>query len=317
MSPPSLKFRSNLTISRQGAGGESTFVVKDPATGRFFRLRETEYFIAHQLDGSTPLDVVRQRVEEKFGAALEGVEIAKFAEQLNHLGLLEAESRRSEPSPRRRRVRGTLLYLRFEAFDPSRLLDWLAPKVKFFFTPYFLILSLGVILSALAIAVLQGTEIARSVRNLWRFDALLIAWLTVLFVATLHEFAHGLTCKHFGGEVREMGFMLIYLPPAFNCNVRDAWLFPERSRRLWVTFAGAYFEIFLWALATLTWRLVQPGTWVSFLALVVMATSGIKSLFNLNPLIKLDGYYLLSDYLEIPNLRQRAFGYLSARLKSL
>ena len=81
-------------------------------------------------------------------------------------------------------------------------------------------------------------------------------------------------------------------------------LFPEKSRRLWVTFAGAYFEIFLWALATLAWRVTKPWTPLNHLALVVMATSGIKTLFNLNPLIKLDGYYLLSDWLEIPNLRQ-------------
>src|SRR5207253_4021415 len=94
-------------------------------------------------------------------------------------------------------------------------------------------------------------------------------------------------------------------------------LFPEKSRRLWVTFAGAYFEIFLWALATIIWRLVEPGNWVSFLALVIMATSGIKSLFNLNPLIKLDGYYLLSDYLEVPNLRKRSFSYISAGIKRL
>ena len=167
-----------------------------------------------------------------------------------------------------------------------------------------------VILWALATTLLNWNEIGRDLAALWRFDALLFAWLTVLSVTALHEFAHGLTCKHFGGEVHEMGFMLIYFQPAFYCNVSDAWLFPEKSKRLWVTFAGASFEIFLWALATLTWRAVEPGTWVSFAALVVMATSGIKCLFNLNPLIKLDGYYLLSDYLEIPNLRQKSVGYL-------
>jgi multidrug resistance efflux pump len=137
----------------------------------------------------------------------------------------------------------------------------------------------------------------------------------VLVVTTAHEFAHGLTCKHFGGEVHEIGFLLLYFQPAFYCNVSDAWLFPEKSKRLWVMFAGAYSEIFIWSLATLTWRLTEPDTWVSFLAMIVMATSGIKSIFNMNPLIKLDGYYLLSDYLEIPNLRQRSIGYVKAAIK--
>ncbi|MGH7555084.1 MAG: biotin/lipoyl-binding protein, partial [Longimicrobiales bacterium] len=214
-------------------------------------------------------------------------------------------------------VQGTLLYLRFPAFDPNRLLDRLSPWVAGCFTRGFLTLSAVLILSAFAITALEWEAILRDVRSLWRFDALLLAWVVVLGVTACHEFAHGLTCKHFGGEVREMGFMLIYFQPAFYCNVSDAGLFPERAKRLWVTFAGAYFEMFLWALATLTWRVVEGGTWVSFMATIVMATSAIKSFFNFNPLIKLDGYYLLSDYLEIPNLRQRAIGYVAARVQRL
>jgi multidrug efflux pump subunit AcrA (membrane-fusion protein) len=117
--------------------------------------------------------------------------------------------------------------------------------------------------------------------------------------------------------VHEVGFLLIYLQPALYCNVTDAWLFPDKSKRLWVTFAGAYLEMVLWAVATLIWRVTERGTGVSHLALVVMATSGIKTLFNLNPLIKLDGYYLLSDALEIPNLRHKAFHYIRGRLRRL
>jgi hypothetical protein len=111
--------------------------------------------------------------------------------------------------------------------------------------------------------------------------------------------------------------MLIYFQPAFYCNVSDAWLFPEKSRRLWVTFAGAYFEIFLWGLATLVWRVTDPGSFVNHFALVVTATSAFKMFLNLNPLIKLDGYYLLSDWLDVPNLRSKAVAYLRARVTSL
>ncbi|MBI4610349.1 MAG: biotin/lipoyl-binding protein [Candidatus Rokubacteria bacterium] len=155
-------------------------------------------------------------------------------------------------------------------------------------------------------------EVGRDLVRLFGVEALVLAWVTILAVTVIHEFAHCLTCKRFGGHVHEMGFLLIYFQPAFYSNVSDAWLFPEKSRRLWVTFAGPYFELLLWALATLTWRVTEPGSWLSSVALVVMATSGIKLFFNLNPLIKLDGYYLLSDFLGIPNLRARAFGYLRA-----
>ncbi|TMA78986.1 MAG: HlyD family efflux transporter periplasmic adaptor subunit, partial [Deltaproteobacteria bacterium] len=115
--------------------------------------------------------------------------------------------------------------------------------------------------------------------------------------------------------MRELGFLLIYFQPALYCNVSDAWLFSERSRRLWVGFAGAYVELVLWALATLLWRLTDTDSIPNFGALVIMATTGAKLMINLNPLIKLDGYYLLSDYLGIPNLRQRSSEYLAARLR--
>src|SRR6185295_12679095 len=142
--------------------------------------------------------------------------------------------------------------------------------------------------------------------------------MVVMFaVISAHELAHGVTCKRFGGEVHEMGFLLIYLQPALYCNVDDAWLFPEKSKRLWVGFAGPYFELFLWALGTWVWRLTNTDTVINFLAFIVMITSGVKTLFNFNPVIKLDGYYLLSDWLEIPNLRAKGFACLNGTVQKL
>jgi multidrug resistance efflux pump len=197
------------------------------------------------------------------------------------------------------------------------LLSYLDGKVRFLFTRSFLALSALVILTAFGITLTNSQEIGRELLRASTFETLLLAWFVVFAVTAAHEFAHGLTCKHFGGAVHEIGFLLIYLQPAFYCNVSDAWLFPEKSKRLWVTFAGAYLEVFIWALAILTWRVTELGTTVNYVALVVLATSGVKTLFNLNPLIKLDGYYLLSDAVGIPNLRQRAFAYLGARLRRL
>ncbi|MHB8522069.1 MAG: HlyD family efflux transporter periplasmic adaptor subunit, partial [Limisphaerales bacterium] len=136
-------------------------------------------------------------------------------------------------------------------------------------------------------------------------------------VTVAHEFAHGLTCKYFGGEVHELGFLLLYFQPALYCNVSDAWLFREKYKRLWVSFAGPYFELFLLALATFVWRVTDFDTWLNYVSLVVVATSLIKTLVNFNPLIKMDGYYLLSDYLDISNLRRRSFSYIGAWLKRL
>jgi putative peptide zinc metalloprotease protein len=315
--PGETKLREDLIVSQQETteSEEASFVVKDPETGRFYRFREVEHFILQQLDGSTPPDHIRQRVEERFGAPLPADTFDQFIKTLRRLGLLETKDAQGHMSRRRGRIRGSLLYLRFKAFDPDRLFNRLVGKVRFCFTTQFLVCSAALIFLAAGITVSNWDELGRDFLRLLRPETVLFAWLTIFAVTTLHEFAHGLTCKHFGGEVHELGFLLIYFQPAMYCNVSEAWLFPKKSDRLWVTFAGPYFEIFLWALATLAWRVTDPETWLNSAALVVVATSGIKTFFNLNPLMKLDGYYLLSDYLDIPNLRERAFRYLREGIK--
>jgi len=309
------KLRTDLIFSQQKTGGENAVIVKDPVMRKFFRFREAEHFIAQQLDGSTPGEVIRQRVEERFGTALTPETLEEFIDKLRRRGLLEEEAKVGSDAHRRGRVRGSLFYLRLKAFDPDWLLNHLIARSHFFFTPHFLMFSGAVILLGCGLTIVNWREIEKDILQLYRVETLLFGWLTILFVALAHEFAHGLTCKHFGGEVHEIGFLLLYFQPAFYCNVSEAWLFPEKSKRLWVTFAGPYFELFLAALATLIWRVTDPATWLNAAALVVMAVSGIRTFLNLIPLIKLDGYYFLSDYLDIPNLRQRAFRYLGSLIK--
>jgi putative peptide zinc metalloprotease protein len=312
------KLRDDLVIRSQATGTGTTIVVKDPAARRFFRFGEAEHFIAQQLDGITPLDEVRRRVEERFGQPLREETLRRFIEQFRRFRLLDdAEARDDHQHGEQGRLRGSLLYIRLKAFDPDRFLDWLVPRLDFVFTRSFLVCTTLMIVIALGVTVANWTEFVRDVSRLYRFDALLLAWITVLSVTTAHEFAHGVTCKRFGGEVDEIGFLLLYFQPAFYCNVSDAWLIPKKSNRLWITFAGAYLEISVWAGATLLWRITETDTRLNFAALVIMATSGIKSLFNLNPLIKLDGYYLLSDYLEIPNLRRKSIAALKSRVRAL
>jgi len=313
-SSPLPKLRGDLVFQRRENTGATGYVAKSTGSGRFFRLGEVEHFVARQLDGTASVEEVRRRAEEHFGSPLPSDTLERFVDRLGRLGLLERADAATPSSPRR--VQGNLFYLRFKAFDPDRLLDRLAAHLRWLFNRWTVAASAVVV--ALGIVVLLGSraQIDAAMPALYQLESLVLVWFTLLGVTVVHELAHGLTCKHFGGQVREIGFMLIYLQPAMYCNVSDAWLFPERSKRLWVTFAGAFVEITIWALAILLWWSTDPHSTVNGLALLVMATSGVKTLFNLNPLIKLDGYYLLSDWLEIPNLRARAFGYLRSRVAS-
>jgi putative peptide zinc metalloprotease protein len=307
------RLREDLLVSRQETGEETVFVVKDPTTRRFFRLREAEYAVARFLDGATPLDTVRERIAAELGGEPEPGVLEAFVAQLRSQGLLASENEPDRPSPPKRAGKffgGNALWFRVKAFDPDRLFTWLHPRITSLFTPAFVTLAIAVILTGLAIVLGNRAELGPDLRRLWGAHGLVLVWSAIFVVTILHEFAHGLTCKHFGGEVHELGFLLIYGGPAFYCNVSDSWLFPEKSRRLWVMAAGGLFELFVWGLAAMVWRIAEPGTWLGSGALVIVLTSGVRQFFNINPLIKLDGYYLLSDWLEVPNLRGRAFRYL-------
>src|SRR6266404_3872433 len=141
MFPDEPMFRSDLVISPQETAAGPSYVIKDPASGRCFSLRETEYFIARQLDGSTPLDVISQRIGEKAGGEVEAETICRFVEKLRAIGLLERQTEAQSVASSAKKSRGSPLYLRLKAFDPDRLLDRMVGRLEFFFSPYFLVLS--------------------------------------------------------------------------------------------------------------------------------------------------------------------------------
>ena len=313
---PLPRLRTDLTISQQVTAEGVIFVIKDPLLDRFYRFPEEAYFIASQLDGKTELEVVRKRTEEKFQTSVPPEQLSAFLGTLTAAGLLD-NGKDENLKPPSRRVQGSLLYLRFRFIDPDRLFNYLIGKIRFCFTPQFLVLSAVIILSAVCVAFANWGDVVQNFSRLFQWWSFPVVLLVALVVVAGHEFGHGLTCKHYGGEVHELGFMLIYFSPALYVNVSDAWLFPEKSKRLWVGFAGPYFELFLWALATWVWRLTNTDTAINFLAFIVVVTSGVKTLFNFNPVIKLDGYYLLSDWLEIPNLRAKGLGCLNDTIHKL
>jgi len=312
--PPALR-RDLLQRAETGPQGNAQ-ILKDPASGDFFRLAEVEAFISQQLDGHTSLERIADRVAAQYGEAPSIEELEAFAQKLDQKGLLENKrGAKARERVKRGRIQGGLLLVRFRLLDPDRFLDRLLPWVRFFYTRSFFYFSIATIALALWIAVLDWGMFSQDAAALTRLSTLPLLIGTLFFTISVHELSHGMTCKHFGGHVRDMGFMLMYMQPAFYCNVSDAWLFPEKSKRLWVTFAGPFFELFIWGLAVLVWRVTDSGIWLHDACVVIVAGSGVKTLLNLSPLLKLDGYYLLSDLLDTPNLRRRSFAYFGEVLR--
>ena len=138
--------------------------------------------------------------------------------------------------------------------------------------------------------------------------------LTLCVTKVLHEFGHGLSCKHFGGECHEIGVMMLVLTPCLYCNVSDSWMLPNRWHRAAIGAAGMYVELVLASIACFIWWFSVPGP-LNYICLNVMFVSSVSTvMFNANPLLRYDGYYILSDVLEIPNLRQKASTILNRKL---
>src|SRR5262245_2050987 len=327
--------RPELVIRPLGDRGR--YVVKNPRSGEFFHIGEQEQFLLSKLDGTQSAQDIYTSFSELFREPLSETDFDGFLRLARSKGLLQSEpmgpskasgaepavqtsaslpdvdSDRSAPP----RFKQSILFWRRSLFDPDRFFNWAAPKLWFLWTPAFLVLSAASIALAAILVWTNRQELVSAFAQGLRPQTFVLAWLVLMVTIACHEFAHGLTCKHFGGEVHEVGFLLLCFLPCFYCNVTEAWLFREKSKRLWVMLAGGYCDLCSWALAVFVWRLSLPDSLTNYLAWIVVSVLGARMFFNFNPLLKLDGYYLLSDALEIPNLRQRAWDNLKRRLRWL
>lgn len=326
------RFRADLVLVEQTYRGEQSFIVKDPSTRKYFRFRPVEIAVMQSLDGRrTVVEAAAALVDQ--GLKVSAAAVGRFAEKLKTMGLCERTVRESSVllmerlrAQRRTRLRtgpfkGDILRLRWSVGDPDQFMNRTLPYLRFFFSRGFLIASVALFTTYFVILALKWPEFVRAMSDVYLLRASLweyaLLWVATTFIIVVHELAHGYTCKHFGGEVHEIGVMMFYFDLAFFCNVNDAWTFPELKARLWVTAAGSWIEMVVASLAAIVWWVATPGTFASDAALAVFLVGGLAAvLVNLNPLIPLDGYYAMSDWLEVPNLRRRAFAHLTWTVKS-
>jgi putative peptide zinc metalloprotease protein len=326
------RLRPDLILVEQTYRGEQSFIVKDPTTRKYFRFRPLEVAVMQSLDGiRTPAEAAVGLLEQ--GIKVSGATVSRFAEKLKTMGLCERTLRESSVllmerlrAQRRKRLRsgvfqGDILRLRWSVGDPDRFMDRTMPYLRLFFTRPFLVASVVLFAVYLVILGLKWPEFASAMASVYLLKASLadyvLLWAVTMVIVAVHELAHGYTCKYFGGKVHEIGAMLFYFELAFFCNVNDAWTFPERRARLWVTAAGSWAEMVLAGIAAIVWWAAAPGSAAYDVAFAFVMMGGLAAvLVNLNPLLPLDGYYALSDWLEVPNLRQRAFGHVTWLLRT-
>lgn len=312
-------------VSIKAVGSDGDVVARAPHTGSYIQLGPQENFVLGLLDGKTKRETIQARFAQEFGDTLPDEELFEFIRVAQGHGLLDMvppNNELSDPSPtsaesHRGVGQQSILYWRYRILDPDRLLARMVPFLRFCWTRAFFWFSALFIAVALAVAASNFAILTGHVRQSVSWQSGIVALLSLLAITILHEFAHGLTCKRHGGEVHEMGFLLMFFLPCLYCNVSDAWMISEKRHRLWVTAAGGFIEMCLWACAVFVWRLTVQNSAINYVALTIITVSGTRILFNCNPFLKLDGYYLLTDYLDTPNLRSNSWEYVAAHLRWL
>lgn len=318
--PIPMRARPDLVVERIDYQGQRSYVIKDPVGLKYHRLRPEQYRALQLLDDHRSLEELRDALRVEFPALhLQLTDVQALVSDLHKGGLVYtdrpgqgAAMLGKQRVERRKKVKQTLksfLYLRLPGWDPETTLTAMLPFLRWIFQPWAVFLTWAFVLSAWIVLGVNFGSFSRELPAFHQFFGwpnILYMWVTLALCKVVHEFGHGLSCKYFGSECHEMGVMLLVFSPCLYCDVTDSWMLRNKWKRIAIGAAGMYIEIVLSAVAIYIWAFAGDGL-VKMLALNVFFVTTITTvIFNLNPLMRFDGYYMLSDFLEIPNLRQKA-----------
>jgi putative peptide zinc metalloprotease protein len=312
--------------------GESMVRIYVPWCSGMYEFSKKQWELAQLFDGNRSYEEIAELYSQQNGIHYDVETVRDFASDLEssefwyktqqeqniQLMQLSLEERKKRLKPRT--VWADLSDVNFPAFNPDRAVTWVHDKTKFIYTPWFTLVSLIVVSISVGITIAHWPQISQDSLNfyLWNRTWMDIFYLYTLGMSTvaLHEFAHAHACKHYGGRVPAMGFSLIYLLPAFFTDTTEGYVFGTLFQRLVISFSGVWSEVLLYALATPIWWGTPPETPLHNAAYFVMVMCGFMNvLVNWNPLMKLDGYYMLCDIVGINSLKEDSTAYTSAWVK--
>ena len=319
--------RRDLEVSRHVFRGEVAYVVRDPMTFATHRIGEREYRLFNAITEDVSLaGSFAAFVERDLMAAKDEESFYRFVMSLHRMGFLKLPIQDDEALYERhvsrlKAKRGSRWTMLFSAqvplFNPDRFLDGTMRFVRPFFSKPALVAWLALVVLATLAGLRNATEFTAPVVDIFSGPNLPLLWGTLVALKVFHEFGHAYACKLYGGRVPEMGLMIIAGAPLAYMDASSSWSFPEKRKRILVCLGGMYIEVALAAVAMLLWCVTPPGVLRSVLHNVVMLASITTVMMNINPLMRYDGYYALTDLLELPNLRGRANDYSVGVLKRI
>lgn len=321
--------RADLRIRRQVQMGDVNWIVKNPETIKYFMFRNDEWQLIHLFDGSRTrqqiLDDYNRRVLNPISMhlvldyedSLRRMQLLEQSVVEKNLALLDKSSQFKRKKAEQKSEGFNIFFIMFHLIDPDRFLTRTVKYVRWIWTPPVVAVVVAASLWTVTIFAQHGAQIWAETLQLYKFIGkplldILQFFSILIVIGAIHEFAHGYVVKIYGGEVHDIGMALFYFTPVFYCETSDSFMFTNKWHKLWVTVAGIYVEAAICSVATILWVASYPDTVLHQLAYKTMLLTGFATVFfNINPLIKVDGYNALASYLEMPGMREGAFRLIS------
>lgn len=315
-----LSTRRDLIAKEIGYQGTGYWVIKDPVALKYYRLTKEQYCILEALKENRTLIELKQLLQFEFPTTpVKTRDVQRLLSDLHEKNLLFTNRRGQghellaiQQKNQLKQIMSTaqnFLFLRLPGFDPEWMLVRMLPWLSWMFSRWAFTFCVALASAALLLVAIEFNTFRARLPEFQQFFGwpnLLYLWATLAITKLIHEFGHGLSCKYYGGECHKIGVMLLVFSPTLYCDVSDSWMLKNKWHRIIIGGAGAYIEVVLSSLAIFAWWFSEPGLF-NHLCLNVFFLSTVSTvIFNLNPLIRFDGYYMLADFLEIPNLRQKA-----------
>ena len=310
-----LRMRKDLICVPRMIAGRSHLVIKDPIRMSYHYYLEEDFFLLKSLDSSAPFSKIRAEYESRYGSPASDLRVKHLVSAAirDRLGFSNLPGQGSElyrqqkkrPLVKLIRILTNPLAIKFPGLDLSRVFDALVPYTMWIIKPSF-VTGIGIAaLAAILLVLFNLTQFQQKLPLASEFFAarnilylMFVLGLTKIF----HEFGHALACRQLGAECHQVGLMFLVFTPCLYCDVTDAWMINDKWRRIFISSAGMFAELGLASICTLLWWASEPGFFNNLCLNVMFVCSVGTVLFNGNPLLRYDGYYILSDLADIPNL---------------
>jgi putative peptide zinc metalloprotease protein len=319
----------DLIVREDLLDGEPVFGVLQRGRANYFRFQPAQWKLAQLFDGARSFEEISALYTSETGTFVPPEDVRFFAENMEendfwyrtpqekNLALSEKlMAQRGRRAQRKSKI--NLAHITFSAWDPDLYLTWLDRCTgRFIYSRWSVIAAVLLFLFEAAVFIGKWKLLGPDIRLYYTFTHKTVLdivefWVLLLALGFIHESAHGLTCKHYGGEVHSMGLMFLYLTPAFYVDVTETWISATKVQRLATIIAGIWVEMVVCGIAMIVWTNTQPGPWVhDFTYKIILITGVAVIVMNLNPLIKLDGYYFFTEFIGIPDLKERSTAFVS------